>query len=32
MDAIFKGLGEIGDEIEIEVGWKDKSRKKKYVK
>ena len=29
MDAIFKGLGDIGHEFEIEVGWKDKSRKKK---
>ena len=29
MDAIFKGLVDIGHEFEVEVGWKDKSRKKK---
>ena len=28
MDAIFKELEDMGHEIEVEVGWKDKSRKK----
>ena len=28
MDAIFKGLEDMGHEFEVEVGWKDKSRKK----
>ena len=29
MDAILKRLEDMGYEIEVEVGWKDKSRKKK---
>ena len=28
MDAIFKGLEDMGNEFEVEVGWKDKDRKK----
>lgn len=28
MDAIFKGLEDMGYEIEVVVGWKDKDRKK----
>ena len=31
MDAIFKGLEDMGYEIEVEVGWKDKNRKKKIL-
>ena len=31
MDAIFKGLEDIGYEFEVEVGWKDKSRKKEIL-
>ena len=29
MDAIFKGLEDMGHEFEVVVGWKDKDRKKK---
>ena len=28
MDAIFKSLEDMGYEVEVEVGWKDKYRKK----
>ena len=28
MDSIFKGLEDMGYKFEVEVGWKDKSRKK----
>ena len=31
MDSIFKQLEDMGYEIEVEVGWKDKSRKKKIL-
>ena len=31
MDAIFKGLEDMGYKIEVEVGWKDKSRKKEIL-
>ena len=32
MDAIFKGLEDMGYKFEVEVGWKDKDRKKQYLK
>ena len=28
MDAIFKALEDMGYKVEVEVGWKDKDRKK----
>ena len=32
MDAIFKELKDMGYEFEVEVGWKDKYRKKQILK
>ena len=32
MDAIFKKLEDMGYEFEVEVGWKDKDRKKQILK
>ena len=28
MDAIFKGLEDMGYKFEVDIGWKDKDRKK----